>query len=133
MCRITSTSADTGSTTGTLLDLAQTGVAAGNVAVLLTDASSSAAARTDVKINVTNASAVGAIPLSIQSVAVTGSNSKFILVQKLGVVSVYCGIDSGGNDPNGQLTGVAGDICYNGASNKPYYCTVNGTTWVTIV
>lgn len=34
--------------------------------------------------------------------------------------------------PNGNLSGAAGDICLNGATNKPYYCT--GTTnWTALV
>lgn len=39
---------------------------------------------------------------------------------------------SNGTDPNGTLSGTAGDICLNGASNKPAYCT--GTTnWTNLV
>lgn len=39
---------------------------------------------------------------------------------------------SDGTDPNGALSGTAGDICYNGATNKPAYCT--GTTnWTNLV
>ena len=132
MARITSTGADTGSTTGTLLDLAQS-AAVSNVAVLLTDSSADTTARTGIKVNVTNAAAVGVIPLSIQSVAVTGSNSKFKKIAVFGGVTLWVGIDAGGNTANGQLTGVAGDICFNGGSNKPEYCTANGTTWTTIV
>lgn len=38
---------------------------------------------------------------------------------------------SDGNNPNGFLTGVAGDICLNGNSGHPFYCT--GTTnWTQI-
>lgn len=39
---------------------------------------------------------------------------------------------SNGTDPNGNLSGTAGDICLNGNSNKPAYCT--GTTnWTDLV
>lgn len=129
MLRITSTSADTGSTTGTLLDLAQTGVAAGNVAVLLTDSSSSVAARTDVKISVTNSAAVGVIPLSIKNVAVTGTGSKFIkLIQfseGVKISTLWLSIDA--TTPDGNLTGAVGDICFNGPSGRSFYNN-NGTT-----
>lgn len=128
LVRISSTGIDTGTTTGTLLDLSQT-AAVGNVAALITDSSADTAARTDFKINVTNAAAVGVIPLSIQNAAVTGANSKFKKIALFGSVTVYVGIDAGGNDPGGQLTGVVGDICLNGASNKGYTCTTAPTTW----
>jgi len=39
---------------------------------------------------------------------------------------------SNGTDPNGSLSGTAGDICLNGASNKPAYCT-GGTNWTNLV
>lgn len=132
LLRISSTGVNTGTTTGTLLDLATTAATTGT-AVLLTDSSADVSARIGVKINVTNAAAVGVTPLSIQNAAVVGANSKFVLLQKLGTVQIFAGIDAGGNDPNGQLTGVAGDVCYNGASNKPYYCTAAPTTWATVV
>jgi hypothetical protein len=132
LARISSTGADTGTTTGTLLDLAQT-AAVGNVAVLLTDSSADTAARTNVKINVTNAAAVLAIPLEIQNAAVVGTGSKWKKMAKFGAVTLWCGIDAGGNDPNGNLTGVAGDVCFNGLNNKPYYCTTAPTTWATVV
>jgi hypothetical protein len=132
LVRISSTGVDVGTTTGTLLDLAQT-AAAGNVAALITDSSADVAARSILKLNITNAAAVLAIPLEVQNAAVVGANSKFKLMGKFGSVSLYVGIDAGGNDPNAQLTGVAGDVCFNGASNKPYYCTAAPTTWATVV
>jgi len=132
LVRISSTGVDTGTTTGTLLDLSQT-AAAGNVAALITDASANASARTDLKINVTNAAAVATIPLEIQNAAVTGANSKFKRIGKFGTVTLYVGIDAGGNTGEGQLTGVAGDILFNGGSNKIEYCDADGTNWTSTV
>lgn len=131
LVRISSTGVDTGTTTGTLLDLSQS-AADGNVAVLLTDSSADVSARSLIKVNITNAAAVGAVPLDIKSVAVAGSNSKFKKIAEFGGVTLWVGIDAGGNTANGQLTATAGDICFNGGSNKPEYCT--GTNvWVALV
>ena len=40
---------------------------------------------------------------------------------------------SDGTTASGNLTGVAGDICFNAGSHKPEYCSVSGTTWVALV
>ncbi len=34
---------------------------------------------------------------------------------------------------NGNLTGAAGDICFNAGSHKPEYNTDGSTTWVALV
>jgi len=129
LVRISSTGVDTSTTTGVLLDLSTTSCA-GSVNVLLTDSSADTTARTDVKIAVTNAAAVGAIPLEITSAAVTGTGSKFKKIAKFANVTMWVSID--GTTANGALTGTAGDICFNGGSNKPEYCT--GTTnWTALV
>lgn len=39
---------------------------------------------------------------------------------------------SNGTNPNGVLSGTVGDICVNGDSNKPAYCT-GGTNWTNLV
>ena len=36
---------------------------------------------------------------------------------------------SNGTTPNGNLTGVQGDICINADGGKAYYCSTTGTTW----
>lgn len=75
---------------------------------------------------VQSANSTGA-PISVTQNAVVSTNFKKI--------ANYAGVTlwvSNGTDPNGTLTGTAGDICYNGATNKPAYCT--GTTvWVNFV
>ncbi len=124
MARITSTGIDTGTTTGTLLDLAQT-AAVGNTAVLLTDSSADTAARIGMKIDVTHVAAVGVIPLQIANVAVTSTHFVKMASYKNGATVITLWL-SDATDPNGALSGTAGDICYNGASNKPAFCT--GTT-----
>lgn len=40
--------------------------------------------------------------------------------------------ESDGTTPDGNLSGTAGDICVNGASNKPYYC-MGTTNWTALV
>ncbi len=130
MLRITSTGIDTGTTTGTLLDLAQS-ANVGNTAVLLTDSSADTAARIGIKVAVTNAAAVLALPLQISNVAVNSTHFVKMTSYKNGATVITLWL-SDATDPNGALSGTAGDICYNGASNKPAYCT--GTTnWTNFV
>lgn len=130
LVRISSTGADTGTTTGVLLDLSTT-AAAGSTQILLTDSSADTAARIGMLLAVTNSAAVGAIPLQISNVAVTSTHFVPIMQAKNGatVITVWL---SDNTDPNGALSGTAGDICYNGATHKPAYCT-GTTTWVNFV
>lgn len=53
-------------------------------------------------------------------------STNFKKVQVIDTVSIYV---SDGTTPNGNLTGVTGDICYNGPSGQPFYCSSSGTTW----
>jgi hypothetical protein len=131
LVRLSSTSIDTGTTTGTLLDLSQS-ACVGNTAVLLTDSSADTAARIGFKINVTNAAATGVVPLNIANVAVVSTH--FVKMAKFtnGATSITLWL-SDNTDPNGALTGALGDVCYNGASHKPAYNTDGGTTWVNFV
>ena len=130
MVRISSTGVDTGSTTGTLLDLAQT-AAVGNVGMLVTDSSSSAVARSVVKINITNSAAVLATPLVIANAGVTGTGSKFKLAGNFCGYNIWVSTD--GTAPNGVLgqtqnTNVTtGDICLGTTGGKIAYCTNSAT------
>ncbi len=54
-------------------------------------------------------------------------STNFKKIQKIDSISIFV---SNGTTPNGNLTGVAGDICYNGPSGQPFYCSSSGTTWV---
>lgn len=63
-------------------------------------------------------------PISITQNAVVSTNFKRII--SLAGVTLWI---SNATDPNGTLTGTAGDVCFNGLTNKIQYCT--GTTvWV---
>ena len=132
LVRIKSTGVDTGTTTGVLLDL-QTTACAGSTQLMLTDSSADTAARIGILSKVTNAAAVLARPFQSSNVAVV--NSKFtkhmVFTDGTKVFTMWLSQDK--TDPNGTLTGVEGDVCFNGPNNKPYYCTVSGTTWATIV
>ena len=132
MMRIKSTGVNTGTTTGVLLDL-QTTAAAGSTQLMVNDSSADTAARIGILSKVTNAAAVLAVPIKTSNVAVV--NSKFtkhiVMTDGTKVTTIWLSQDA--TDPNGTLTGVAGDLCLNGPSNKPYYCTTSGTTWATVV
>lgn len=73
-------------------------------------------------------------PLSItQNNATTTNYAKQIKLIFAGAGATTSIIWQGnGTDPNGVLSGTAGDILINGASNKPAYCT-GGTVWVNFV
>lgn len=53
-------------------------------------------------------------------------STNFTKVQTMKSVTFYV---SDGTTPNGNLTGVTGDICYNGPSGQSFYCSSSGTTW----
>ena len=55
----------------------------------------------------------------------TLTSTNFTKVTSHKGVSIYC---SDGTTPNGNLSGTAGDVCYNGPSGQPFYCG-GGTTW----
>lgn len=94
-----------------------------------TSNSADATARSLVHIHNDNAAAVGAIPLEIVNDAVTGTGSKFTAMIKVGGTTIWRSIDQ--TTPNGALTATAGDICVNGPSSVPMYCT--GTNvWVAL-
>lgn len=68
-------------------------------------------------------------PLSFTQNAVTSTHFRRIWKETNAGITIWM---SDGTDPNGALSGTAGDVCYNGASNKPAYCT--GTTnWTNLV
>jgi hypothetical protein len=83
--------------------------------------SSSASSRALMQIYNIHASATGAYPLLLNQTAVTSTNFKKYITLDSTVVWV-----SNGTDPNGALSGTAGDICLNCNGNVIKYCT--GTT-----
>lgn len=52
--------------------------------------------------------------------------TNFKRIADLAGVSLYI---SDGTTPDGNLTGVQGDICFNGAGGVAYYCDANGKNW----
>jgi len=130
LLRLSSTGVDTGSTTGVLLDLASTSHTTATLA-LITDSSADTSARVGFLSKVTNAAAVLAVPIKTSNVAVV--NSKFTKQMSFtdGTKTVVVWLDQDATDPNGTLSGTAGDICLNGPNNKIHICT--GTTnWTTL-
>lgn len=76
-----------------------------------------------------NTAATGAVPLLIKQDSVNNTNYRKLIKESNSGITIWMG---NGNGANGVLTGTAGDILINGASNKPEYCT--GTNvWVALV
>lgn len=138
LLRLNSTSVDTGTTTGTLLDLGATAATTGTmvlgtfaalttgIGMSLVDSSSNASARQVAKFSVTNTAAVLSEPIRTSNVAV--SNSKFtkhiVMTDGTKVTTIWISQDA--TSPNTVLSGIVGDICLNGPSGRSFYCT--GTT-----
>ena len=56
----------------------------------------------------------------------TETNFRKILTEPNTGVSIWV---SDGTDPDGNLTGVVGDICLNGAGGVAFYCDTAGKNW----
>lgn len=125
LVRLASTGIDTGTTTGVLLDLSSS-AGVGQTNVMLTDSSADTALRRGIVSKVTNTAAVLARPFESSNVAV--ANSKFTkhYVMTDGTKTCTIWLDQDTTDPQGTLSGTAGDMLLNGPSNKLYFCT--GTT-----
>jgi hypothetical protein len=68
-------------------------------------------------------------PISITQNAVVSTNYRKVWTETNTGITIWMG---NGTTANGTLSGTAGDILYNGGSNKPEYCT--GTTnWTALV
>lgn len=52
--------------------------------------------------------------------------TNFMRIGKFGTVTLFI---SDGTTPDGNLTGVVGDICLNGAGGLAYYCDTAGKNW----
>lgn len=68
-------------------------------------------------------------PTAIFTASTVSSRSDFGLIFNLegaGSIDVYV---SNGTNPNGNLSGNIGDICFNGPSGQPFYCS-GSTTWI---
>jgi hypothetical protein len=134
LLRLSSTSADSSTTTGSCLDISSTGTTATNVLLTvssitsgigmsITSASTSTGAYNLLKISNTNATASStAIPLVVSNLGTNSASTKFTAMAKFGGYTVWVSTD--GTLANAVLSGTAGDICFNGgASGKLAYCT----------
>lgn len=140
LLRVTSTSIDTGTTAGVLMDLNSTASTTGTqvlgtfaalttgIGVSIVDSSANASARQVIKSSVTNASAILSEPVRTSNVALQGTGSKFtkhlVLTDGTKVTTIWLSTDA--TSPNTALSGTVGDICLNGPSGRSFYCT--GTT-----
>jgi len=118
-------------TTGTVIDIGDADALTTGKILNLVSNSADVSARSLVYVKNDHASAVGAIPLTLaQDGAVSTNYFKMAtFVSSSGTVTLWCG---NGTTGNGNLSGTAGDILFNGGSNKPEYCT--GTTnWTALV
>jgi hypothetical protein len=120
-------------TTGTALQINDANaLTSGSIASLVSN-SADTSARNLVFVHNDNAAAVSAVPIAMRNDAVTGTGSKFVRLWSGsdGSKTVTCWLSIDATTPNGALTGTAGDICLNGPSSVPFYCT--GTTnWATL-
>lgn len=58
---------------------------------------------------------------------IVSTNFRKLITEKNTGISIWV---SNGTTPNGNLTGVEGDICLNSsATGQLFYCTATGTTW----
>lgn len=111
-------------TTGNVSQIQADSLTTGSIARFASN-SSDGNARHLVKIINDNVAADGVFPLFIQQDAFVATNFKVIL--RAADVTFFV---SDGTDPNGNLGGGAGDVCFNGVSGAFYICET-GTTWRT--
>lgn len=125
-------------TTGTVLDISGSTATTTGTLVNINDNSADTGTRSLVTIKQDHASASGATPLTILNDnatkpliagTATATSTNYYKFATVNGVTIWIGA---GTTANGNLTGTAGDICLNGGSNKPEYCT--GTTnWTALV
>ena len=124
-------------TTGTLLDISDNTAATTGKAVNIVTNSADTGTRSTVYISQSNASASGATALEVNNAGALATLKLTALLasthfRKLIALQGVTLWSSDGTTAQGNLSGTAGDICFNGGSNKPEYCT--GTTnWTALV
>lgn len=153
MLRLTSTGVDTGTTTGTMIDIAATAATAARLCQIV-----SATLTTGFGLHMTlngltsgsglavisssaDTTARGLIQLTSSSASATGASAIRSAIAKQSTHFSKMWADSvstctwwmgDGTTGQGNLSGNAGDVLFNGGSNKPEYCT--GTTnWTALV
>lgn len=125
-------------TTGTLVDISDNTAHTTGTALNVVTNSADTGTRSLVNIKQDHASASGATPLTIANDnatkplidgTATATSTNFFKIMTANGVTLWMG---NGNTGNAALSGTAGDILFNGGSNKPEYCT--GTTnWTALV
>lgn len=124
-------------TTGTILDISDNTAATTGKAVNVVMNSADTGTRSVVYIKQDHASASGATALEVAQdgalaaikVTSAATSTNYFKIATMNGVTLWMG---NGTGANGVLSGTAGDILFNGASNKPEYCT-GTTTWVALV
>lgn len=155
LLRLTSTSIDTSTTTGVLLDLAATAATTGHLAIItsatlttgsgilavlngltsgsglqITSSSVDVTARGLVQLTQTGAGATGTSMVRMNQV-VTSTNYRKIFTESNTGITLWWG---NGTTANALLAATTGDILLNGGSNKPEYCTNGaGSLWTALV
>ena len=120
-------------TTGTLLDIGDADALTTGKILNLVSNSADSSARNMIFIHNDNAAATAAVPLALRNDGLTGTGTKFTRQMSLGdgtkTNTVWLSTDA--TTPNGNLSGTAGDICLNGPSSVPFYCT-GTTSWTAL-
>lgn len=111
-------------TTGTAVDLGDLDALTTGKGIDVVSNSADTSARDLIHVKNDNAAAVAAIPLHLENDGLVSTNFKIMM--ELDGVTVYI---SDGTTAEGNLTGVAGDICLNCAAGVAMYCDANGTNW----
>jgi hypothetical protein len=114
-------------TTGTALKIGDLDALTTGTGISLVSNSADTTARNLMYIKNDNAAAVGAIPLTIANDAVVGTGAKWVVAMKLASITIYVGTDE--TEPEGALTGVKGDLCFNSTDGSISFCDANGTNW----
>lgn len=124
-------------TTGTALDISDNTAGTTGTLVNITQNSADTGTRSMLLVKQDHASATGATALevvqdsSLAAIKVTSAatSTNYFKIATMNGVTLWMG---NGTTAQGNLSGTAGDILFNGGSNKPEYCT--GTTnWTALV
>lgn len=124
-------------TTGTILDISDNTAATTGKAVNVVMNSADTGTRSVVYIKQDHASASGATALEVAQdgalaaikVTSAATSTNYFKIATMNGVTLWMG---NGTTAQGNLSGTAGDILFNGGTNKPEYCT--GTTnWTALV
>lgn len=125
-------------TTGTALDISGSVATTTGTLLNINDNSADTGTRSLVSIKQDHASASGATPLTILNDnatkpliagTATATSTNYFKFATINSVTIWIGA---GTTANGNLSGTAGDLCLNGGSNKPEYCT-GTTSWTALV